>query len=68
MSVPPSVKADRERIAAIASLPEAQGRLLAAVKLAIEGATVEDARVVLQIAGSAMTPDEVAATVNGKKR
>lgn len=63
-----AVKADRERIAAIVALPEASGQLLAAIKLAIAGASADEARVVLHIANAPMNPDEVAATVNGRKR
>jgi len=68
VSVPPAIQTDRERIAMIVSLPEASGQLLAAVKLAIAGASVADARMVLQIANAPMNPDEVAATVNERKR
>jgi hypothetical protein len=60
----PQVAADRERIKAITSLPEATGQLKAALAVALVGATVDEAKVVLNITASAMTADEVAASIN----
>lgn len=59
------VQADRQRIKAILELPEASGaNFRAAVAIALEGATPAEARVVLQAVSNAMTPEEVAASVN----
>jgi hypothetical protein len=64
-SVSPEVAADRERMKAILALPEAGGsNYRAAVAVALEGATVDEARAVLQVVNNVMTPDEVAESIN----
>lgn len=60
------VVADRERIKSIISHPAASGQLKAAIAVALAGATVDEARVVLEITAGAMTPEEVARNVNGR--
>jgi hypothetical protein len=64
----PEVAADRERIRAICALPEATGQMRAALNVALAGATASEARVVLQLSAGALSPDELAAKINGKNR
>jgi hypothetical protein len=62
------VAEDRERIRAIISLPEASNQLRAAIAIAVAGASVDEARIVLQLSASALTPDQVAAGINQRSR
>ncbi|XAI96334.1 head maturation protease C [Microcystis phage Mae-JY30] len=59
LSAEEAVRADRERIAAIAALPEAKGKEALATKLAAEGLSVEAAKSTLSLAGgSTPAPDQ----------
>jgi hypothetical protein len=64
MTVSAEVADDRERIEQIVNLPQATGQLAIAIRMALGGAAVADARIALQITAGAMTPDQVAAHVN----
>jgi hypothetical protein len=61
------VAADRERIRAICALPEATGQMRAALNVALAGATASEARVVLQLSAGALSPDDLAAKINGQR-
>lgn len=64
----PEVIADRERIAAIVNSPEAAGQLHLAVKLALTGASVADAKIALLIVMEPLSSDQVADSINSKMR
>jgi len=59
-----AVQADRERIRAITSLPEAASQLRAALTMALTGVTVDEAKTALSLRSGALSPDEVAASIN----
>jgi hypothetical protein len=61
------VIADRERIKAITSLPEAMGQPKAALAIALAGATIDEAKVVLNISAGALSADQLAAKINGER-
>jgi hypothetical protein len=62
------IAADRARMKAILDLPEASSQLRAAVALALEGASIDEAKTVLRITSAPLTADEVAALINASNK
>ena len=60
----PEVIEDRRRIKVIVALPQASSQPKAAIAIALAGASVDEAKVVLGISAGALSPDEVAANIN----
>ena len=62
-----AVAADRARIAAICELPEARSQASTALKIALAGASVADAKIALAITADAYSPEQVAAQINASQ-